>query len=222
MLVYSLQIGNIKKYSDENKKEFSSALIKNIYQDRITIDINGVNKDCISDTKNHGGTNKAVFANALSNYKIWNDFLGKKLNIGDMGENITMKNLDENSVFIGDIHYIGSCILQVSQPRKPCAKLYKIHKNRNFTKFIFSSGLSGWYYKVLKSGECLLGDEVKVEQIEKTRLSIMDLNKLFFAPKENIKLFDKLKNLNTIENNWVKTIQKRLDYSYDNSYMKEL
>ncbi|WP_255359319.1 MOSC domain-containing protein [Campylobacter sputorum] len=40
----------------------------------------------------------------LGNYKIWNDFL-EKLNIGDMRENITIKNLDENSVCIGDIHY---------------------------------------------------------------------------------------------------------------------
>lgn len=221
-MIYSLQTGNIRTYTDENDKAFSSALIKDIYHNKLSIHKTGINNDSISDEKNHGGIEKAVFANAFSNYEIWENFLGKKLNIGDMGENLTIKNFHEHSVCIGDIHHIGSCVLQVSQPRKPCAKLYKIHKHKDFTKFIFSCGLSGWYYRVLKAGECSLNDSIKVEKFENARVSIMQLNKLFFAPKENMEVFDKLKRLTTIDARWIETIQKRLNGSYNNLYMKEL
>lgn len=221
-MIYSLQIGNIQEYIDENGHVFKSAMIKNIYKNKLSVHKTGVNDDNISDKKNHGGIEKAVFANAFKNYKIWNNFLGKNLNIGDMGENITIKDLDERNVYIGDIHRIGSAVLQVSQPRKPCAKIYKIYKNKNFTNFIFSSGLSGWYYRVLKEGEFNINDSIDIECVENTKLSVMELNKLFYAPKINIKLFDKLKALTTIEKRWIETIEKRLNHSYDNSYMSEL
>ena len=41
---------------------------------------------------------------------------------GLVGENLTIDDFDEKSVKIGDEFEVGSCILQVSQPRIPCFK----------------------------------------------------------------------------------------------------
>lgn len=221
-MIHSLQVGSIKDYTDENGKKFRSALIKNRYISSLSVTTSGVEGNMISDMLHHGGAEKAVFANALSNYPLWGNFLGTRLKFGDMGENLTLKGFDERNVYIGDIHRIGSVVLQVSQPRKPCAKLYKIHKNSKFTKLIFTSGLTGWYYRVLKPGEMKLGDPMTVESTESAKLSIMELNRLFFNPSENSDAFDKLLMQKTISPKWVETIQKRLTNSYNNSYMSEI
>lgn len=221
-MIFSLQIGSIKKYIDENGKEFSSALIKDIYIDEISVNEVGLSKGMISDKINHGTPEKAVFANALSNYPLWEKFLNKKLNMGSLGENLTIKGIDERSVYIGDIHKIGSAVLQVSQPRKPCAKLYKIHQNKDFTKFIFSTGLTGWYYRVLKPGIIKTGDIIDIKSVENVKLSIMELNKLFFEPNGNEDIFDKLNMQTTINKSWIETIQRRITKTYNNRYMKEL
>lgn len=221
-MVFSIQIGKIKEYTDEKGKNFSSALIKDIYKYEIDVSSNGVNGDEISDKINHGVPEKAVFANALSSYPIWENFLNKELKFGEMGENLTIKGLDERSVYIGDIHKIGSATLQVSQPRKPCAKLYKIHKHKGFTKFIFNSGLTGWYYRVLESGIIKNGDIIEIKSTENVKLSIMELNKLFFEPKGNDDIFDKLMMQKSISQKWVETIAKRTNKTYDTSYMYKL
>ena len=213
-VVKSVNIGIIKDYG-----EFSSAMDKHSVGS-IICDFNGVKDDNLSDTKHHGGVDKAVFANAFSNYKIFNKFANRSLNPGQMGENLTILDMDEKSIYIGDIHRIGSAILEVRQPRKPCAKLNKIIAPK-ISKFIFENGLSGWYYRVLKPGIITSGDKIEIVAQNQNNLSIMELNMLFYAPKEHLNLIPKLQSTN-IQNSWKDTITARLKGVYDDSYMYKI
>lgn len=213
-VVKSLNIGVIKDYGG-----FCSAMDKG-HIDSGFCDFNGINGDSISDTIHHGGEYKAVFANAVSNYLEFSKFANKDLKLGQMGENLSILDLDEKSVYIGDIHHIGSAILQVSEPRKPCVKLSKIIA-AGMTKFIFESGLSGWYYKVLKPGIINSGDTIKITNCNPNKLSIMELNMLFLAPKENLNLILKLQNTQ-IRDAWKDSITARLKGVYDDAYMYQL
>lgn len=49
-----------------------------------------------------------------------------------MGENLSIDGLYEQNVCIDDIHQISNAILQVSEPRKPCVKISRIHNNSKF------------------------------------------------------------------------------------------
>lgn len=212
--IVSLQIGKIKQYEN-----FNSAFIKDIRVKSLDIKENHIVANEIADTKHHGNLEKVVFANSANNYPIWSNFLNKLIKYGYMGENITMQAYNENNVYIGDIHRIGTCVLQVSQPRKPCFKISKIHNNFDFTQAIFKSGKSGWYYRVLEEGVIRQNDDIKIIHKEKTRLSIMELNKLFYNPFLNLSLLDKLEKITTLNERWKKDIQARLNHSYDDSYM---
>ncbi|EAL1805501.1 MOSC domain-containing protein [Campylobacter coli] len=222
MKLKSLQIGHIKDY-----KGFRSAFIKDLYLEEVDIDFLGILNDNIADTKHHGGKNKALFANSYHNYGLWENFLGKKLACGMMGENLTLENLHEQNVCIGDIHRFENAILQVSEPRKPCVKISKVHQNPNFTQEIFKTGLSGWYYRVLEGKK--IHAHSKIELIEKNpiNLSVLELNHLFYNPhqalKQNPSLLEKLSKLDTlISQNWHESIQKRLKNTYDSDYMQNL
>lgn len=213
-VVESVNIGIIRDYGD-----FRSAMDKHSVSS-IEIGFGGVVGDMLSDIIHHGGEFKAVFANAVSNYQAFSKFANRELKLGQMGENLSLNGLDEKSICVGDIHQIGQAILQVSEPRKPCVKLSKIIAS-GMTKFIFESGLSGWYYQVLEPGVICSGDSLEIVHKDANQLSIMELNMLFFAPKENLNLLQKLERVH-IRDEWRDSIAARLQGVYDNSYMSRL
>ncbi|QBL12371.1 MOSC domain-containing protein [Campylobacter helveticus] len=222
MLLVSMQVGKIKDY-----KKFKSAFVKDIYLQNAFVGILGFSENEIADMKNHEGSQKAVFANAINHYEIWEKFLGKKLNYGAMGENLSLSGVDEKSVCVGDIHRLGSVILQVSEPRLPCVKISKVHQKSDFCAEIFESGLSGWYYRVLQEGTCKVGEKLEILEKNSAKLSIMDLNRFFYKPKDflsqNLNFKEKIEKLRDIlSQNWQKSIDLRLKNQYDMSYMQKL
>ena len=139
-----------------------------------------------------------------------------------MGENLTISGLDENSVNVGDVHKIGSLVLQVTQPRKPYFKLAKRWGNANLTKEIFATGLTGWYYKVIENGSCKAGCEVEILQKSENALSVMQINKLLFNPSENLDLLPKFRALEALPASWQDDINRRLNGSYSTAFMEKL
>ncbi|MDO5046292.1 MAG: MOSC domain-containing protein [Campylobacter sp.] len=227
-VVKALLLGKVRTYGDINatdslNKIWQSAIFKTATNNEIYADKFGFHGDEVADKRHHGGAEKAIFANSYENYPAWSEFLGlKNLPFGAMGENLTVSGMHENEVCIGDIHKIGSLVLQVSQPRKPCFKLSKRWMNAGVAKEIFRSGLSGWYYRVLEAGACKAGDKVQVVQKDKTSMSVMEVNRLFYSPKDDMNLMDKFMSLDSLSSGWKEDIIKRLDGVYDISYMKRL
>jgi MOSC domain-containing protein YiiM len=87
-------------------------------------------------------TEKAVYGYPSSRYPLWAaEFpaLATQFIAGAMGENLTIAGLDEKDVCVGDVHAIGSTLLQVCQPRLPCFKLSLRHNNNLLPKAMF-----GW------------------------------------------------------------------------------
>ncbi|QCD52474.1 MOSC domain-containing protein [Campylobacter sp. RM16192] len=227
-VVKALLIGKVQTYGDANSansinKIWQSAIFKVATKDEIYADKFGFNGDEVADKKHHGGEQKAIFANSYENYLAWSEFLGlSNLPFGAMGENLTISGMHENNVCIGDIHKIGSIVLQISQPRKPCFKLSKRWMNAGMAKEIFRSGLSGWYYRVLENGYCKAGDIVQIIQRDKVGMSVMEVNRLFYSPKDNMSLMDKFMSLDSLSDRWKDDVKKRIDGIYDTSYMQIL
>jgi MOSC domain-containing protein YiiM len=77
-----------------------------------------------------------------------------------MGENLTVSGLEENDICVGDVHQVGSALLQVCQPRQPCFKFALRHDNKYLPKAMVRNGFSGWYYRVLREGRLKAGDSI--------------------------------------------------------------
>ncbi|EAJ5693622.1 MOSC domain-containing protein [Campylobacter fetus] len=218
MTLHSLYTGKIKTITGAGTY-FETGMLKEPVCEEIYCDKLGFKGDEIKDTKHHGGLEKAVFANSLQNYVIWSKYLEKDMQKGFMGENLCIDGMHESNVCIGDIHKIGTLVLQVSQPRKPCFKLSGVWDNKSFTKYIFETGLTGWYYRVLETGSCKAGDEVIIVQADKVKMSVFELNMLFYSPKDNLNLVSKFEKVTTITSGWDIAIKQRLKGIYDSSYM---
>ena len=123
----------------------------------------GIAGDVQADRRVHGGPEKAVHHYAGENYaRLAARFpqIADALVVGSIGENISTFGLDESSVCIGDTFRLGSAVVQVSQPRRPCWKIDARYGLGGITAFINESGHTGWYYRVLEEGEVTDGDEI--------------------------------------------------------------
>ena len=70
--------------------------------------------------RNHGGPDQAVYAYAREDLDLEAE-LGRPLENGVFGENLTTEGLDVNGALIGERWRIGpDVILEVSRPRIPC------------------------------------------------------------------------------------------------------
>src|SRR5215469_2516769 len=138
-----------------------SGFVKTPRAGAVAVNPLGLDGDEQADLVSHGGPEKAVYGYAASRYPSWaeefpqlaNHFTG-----GAMGENLTIAGLDETGICVGDVHAIGTALLQVCQPRQPCYKFALRHGNKRLPKAMVRFGFSGWYYRVLKTGKLMAGD----------------------------------------------------------------
>src|ERR1700712_3993817 len=113
----SIQTGKIKPIGPDH---VPSGIVKTPRSGSITVTASGLEGDEIADLSVHGGPDKAVYAYAASHYPYWmTQFPAIKENFrgGAMGENLTVSGMDETDLCVGDIHAIGSALLQACQPR---------------------------------------------------------------------------------------------------------
>ena len=115
-----------------------------------------------ADLRVHGGLDKAVYAYPHEHYAHWQAELGRDdFSWGQFGENLTTEGLLENDVRIGDRYAIGSCLLEVSQPRFPCYKLGIRMNDPAFVKQFFASRRVGFYLRVIGEGTLEAGEAIE-------------------------------------------------------------
>lgn len=131
--------------------------------------------------KHHGGVDKALFFMSDSSFSALNELLGEHFSYHGTaiyGENFVVSGVDEDSVCVGDRFKIGTTLLEVSQPRKPCERLSKNTNNPETQKTIYHSGWSGWYVRVIEEGEITQGDELILQSRPHPQFTIRHLNQL--------------------------------------------
>ncbi len=69
----------------------------------------------MADKKLHGGPDRAVCLYPADHYIQWEHELGKPLPPAAFGENLTVTNMLEADVCIGDIYKIGNAVIQITQ-----------------------------------------------------------------------------------------------------------
>jgi MOSC domain-containing protein YiiM len=159
-LVVSLNLGSVRSYRDEDGKAWKTALIKMAEARPVRVGRLGLEGDAVSNTIHHGGEQKAVSASPVSHYEYWRSRFGLVSPYGGLGENLSLDGLNEDGVCVGDIYEIGTALLQVSQPREPCATLGRYWACAGLVLAIWESCKGGWYFRVLREGMMAAGDGV--------------------------------------------------------------
>lgn len=169
-----------------NGKEVLTGIYKNPTDEPIYLARNEVINDEIADRKHHGGFYKACYLFSSEQYPYWKN-LYPTLNWtwGMFGENLTVSDFDERTVFLGDIYKVGDAVVQVSDYREPCYKLGYKFGNQKILKQFIQKGFAGTYLSVLEEGLVANNDQFTLMERPDSSLTVAELFHLVYAKKKN-------------------------------------
>jgi len=177
---------------------------------RVAIRRLNLDGDRQADLTVHGGPDKAVYAYPAEHYSFWREqFPEMELPWGMFGENLTIEGLDE-SIHIGDHFEIGSAHLMVTQPRMPCYKLGLKFGRDDILKRFLRSGLTGFYFAVLKEGEVAAGDPIRLLHSDEHQVKVADITRLYRDDKHNIDLMRRVVAVEALPESWRDYFLERL------------
>lgn len=211
--VLFIKIGKVTTRNLENnkRKEIISAIRKYPVK-KAFLTRTGFIDDEQGDLNHHGGENKALFLFSQKTYEQINKQLKTTFSIDSVahfGENIILSDITESDICIGDIYQLGESRIQITQPRQPCWKLSANTNEKKMTKFIFESGLTGWYAKVLDEGFIAINDNLILEKRDYPNISIEKLNKLIINPLYDEKLTQEALNCKELGKPFYKSLLQR-------------
>ena len=160
MKVISVNIGE-RKVLNYKGKIVETGIFKFPVNHPIFLGKEDVENDAVIDRKYHGGIEQAVYGYSQSHYAFWKElYPNLDWNYGMLGENLTISNLEETEILVGNTYKLGEALLEVTKPRTPCFKLGIRFGTQEILKQFWNSTKSGIYFKVLQTGNVKVGDEL--------------------------------------------------------------
>lgn len=183
----------------------TSAIMKLPRQGPVQILEDGFAPDEQADRKHHGGPEMAVHLYPLDHHAFWREKLGE-LDLlwkpGAFGSNLAVRGLTENCVHIGDRFRIGTALLEVCQPRKPCWKIERRFaeecRSNGMVATIVRTGRSGWYFRVIETGEATVGDAIERIEIGQKDWSVARTFAAMFAGQATREEYGELATLSRL------------------------
>jgi len=140
----------------------TSAIWKTPVEGRVAARGVNLDGDGQADRTVHGGTDKAVYAYAIEDYRWWEGEVGRSLGPGTFGENLTTEEVDLSRMAVGTRCRVGTVVLEASDPRLPCWKLGVRMDDPAFVKAFTQAARPGSYFRIVEEGELGAGDPIEV------------------------------------------------------------
>ncbi|KAH7381477.1 pyruvate kinase-like protein [Phaeosphaeria sp. MPI-PUGE-AT-0046c] len=150
-----LRAGKVKRF-----RTFKSAIAKTALSGPTEITVDGIKSD------EHGfpahiHPDKAILHYCTKHYDEWKKEIPASEPLfkpGGFGENMFNYEISERDVCIGDRIAIGDVVVEVSEPRSPCATLNHRFEVRDMAKRAQTLLRTGWLYRVIEPGIVQPGD----------------------------------------------------------------
>ena len=159
--VLSVNVGGVRTV-ETGDRALTTAIWKSPVQGRVTVAGVNLSGDDQADRSVHGGADKAVYAYAWEDTLWWQEQLGRELEPGNFGENLTLRGVPVGAAVVGERWRVGSALLEVSEPRFPCFKLGIRMGDPRFLKRFARARRTGTYLRIVEPGDVGAGDPVEV------------------------------------------------------------
>ena len=181
----SVNVGLRRKFEYKSQSA-ESAIWKRPVEGRVLVRGVNLQGDEQADRSVHGGPDKAVYAYAQEDYDWWGGELGRQLDRGEFGENLTTEGLDLTNALVGERWGVGSTVLEVSEARMPCWKLGFRVNDKHFPRRFLAGGRPGAYLRILQEGELGGGDEIRVVHRPQHNLTMGDLSRIYAGDRDEV------------------------------------
>lgn len=149
---------------------------------RALVTVDGLEGDVVCDERHHGGPDQAIYVYGGADYAWWAEALGRVLEPGTFGENLTVEGLESSVIQIGDRLVVGEVILQATAPRYPCSTLAARMGDGGFVKQFRQAGRPGVYCRVLQGGRVQAGDPVRLERYPGETVTVGEMFRDHYEP----------------------------------------
>lgn len=124
----------------------------------------GLVGDLVGESKHHGGDDQAVYAYAREDLESWAADLGRPIDNGVFGENLTTAGVDVTNAVIGERWRVGNggLVLEVTRPRTPCRTFAKWLDIDGWIKTFTERAMPGAYLRVITTGTVRAGDAIQI------------------------------------------------------------
>jgi MOSC domain-containing protein YiiM len=159
--VVSIHVGRPRTVH-AGRTDVTTAIWKEPVEGRVRVRGVNIDGDDQADRSVHGGPDKAVYAYALEEVRLWETELGRPLGEAAFGQNLTTEGVDVSGAIIGERWRVGSALLEVAQPRQPCFKLAIRLGEPGFVKRFAHASRPGAYLRIVEEGDIGAGDRIDV------------------------------------------------------------
>ena len=177
--VASVNTGVPQVLLDRQGRQWTTAILKSPVAGRVRVQGVNLEGDDQADRRVHGGPDKAVYAYATADLEWWSAGLQRDLAPGVLGENLTLDGLDVSAAVLGERWRVGTALLEVTQPRIPCAKLGVAMGDPHFPRDFADAGRPGAHLRIVEAGDVGAGDDVEVEAVPAHGLTVAEVFRMF-------------------------------------------
>jgi len=183
--VLSVNVGRAREF-DYNGRPAKSAIWKSPVAGRIAARGVNLEGDDQADRKAHGGPDKSVYAYAIEDVRWWEEKLGRSLQHGEFGENLTTEGVAVNDALVGERWAIGTAVFEVSEPRIPCWRLGVRMNDQGFVRRFTEALRPGTYLRIIVEGAVGAGDEIRIIERPDHELTIRDIFRIYTRDREEV------------------------------------
>ncbi len=193
MRVLSTNLSQPRDFEFQGQK-IRSSMIKRPSVDGLIVKKLNIENDIFDAPKYHCREHSVVYAFSWPGLQSYAQVLSlTDIQMGDVGENLSLSELDEAQVFVGDQFQVGEVLLEATSPRIPCSKLNFRFQSKDAQRLFIKHGKSGVYFRVLRPGRIQLGALFQRTHLQEGSPSIQDcydlLTKRKPIDKELVKSF---------------------------------
>jgi MOSC domain-containing protein YiiM len=209
--IRSIHVGEIAPLG---KDGVPSAFVKHPVATPVEVTILGLAGDNQADLRVHGGPEKAVYGYSTANYAAWRAEYPQHTALlvpGGFGENLAIDGMSESDLCVGDVHAIGSALLQVCQPRQPCFKFALRFEDTALPRAMVQNGRSGWYYRVIQAGTLSAGDDIALHERPNADFPFTRLVELAGRSRATPAELRRMVEMKGIASDWREMARRRLE-----------
>lgn len=190
-----------------------SAMDKQRAEEPVWLDRDGLRGDRVADRRFHGGPDRSLCHYPAEHYRHWHRFYPQlqQLVPGAFGENLSTLGLSEAQACIGDRYRLGDALIELSQPRSPCANLDRRHDVRGLARQLAHSGRTGWLYRTLEPGRVAPGATLQLLERPWPDASVLRVWRVILDEAADAATLDWLQALPPLATEYRTRLRARLD-----------
>jgi MOSC domain-containing protein YiiM len=208
--IINFAIGLPKTMPYGNQKEMETGICKNKTEEAF-LTKEGFCGDGVANLKYHGGPDRAICIYPHEHYRLWEQEFDISLPPSAFGENLTVTNMLERDVCIGDVYQLGEAVIQVTQGRIPCSTITRRMNVQGLLKRIAETGYTGYFCRVLKEGTVRHHSNIQLMKRHPQQVSILFANEIYFHRQTDVEGIKKVLEVQELANQWRESLAGRFN-----------